>query len=382
VRDDGWVLAATSAGINPPLYYALVGVPVRMFGDTGEVFWYRAAAALLNGAVLLLAAWRLRPFGRASVVALVVFTPAAWFLIGVVNPNGFEFVLALLAWVGVARWDRDRWPARAWWIALPLAVAVACRPSAAMVAVALLVVLEVRCRPSRWERVVLWGSVAAATTSVFIWNRIVHLHVDDPRTAGSGSSLRAAWPAIRSVPTTAREMIASLGWYEFAAPIGIVLLWVLAACIATSGWRPSSIDRRAAAAWLAVLVLGPVVFEIVVHRSLGPIWQGRYSLPMFAGVVAVLLQARLVLGRRAASAIVGLGALVEVSTYWWVVRRYSVGVDGSWWMTGGYRSTAVVGPRALVIINTVLALGLTAFGVRSVGLLDVTEDVDDHVGGT
>ncbi|MFM2073542.1 MAG: hypothetical protein RLZZ623_3806, partial [Actinomycetota bacterium] len=124
---DGWVRAATSAGINPPLYYAIVGVPVRVFGDTSEVFWYRAAAASLNGVVLLMVARRLRPFGRSAGVALLAFTPAAWFLIGVVNPNGFEFVLALLAWVGVARWKRDRWPARAWWIAAPLAVAVACR---------------------------------------------------------------------------------------------------------------------------------------------------------------------------------------------------------------------------------------------------------------
>ncbi|MFM2072368.1 MAG: hypothetical protein RLZZ623_2631, partial [Actinomycetota bacterium] len=300
---------------------------------------------------------------------------------------GFEFVLALLAWVGVARWKRDRWPARAWWIAAPLAVAVACRPSAAMLAVAVLVVLEVRWRPSRHEHAVLWGPVAAAMASVFVWNRIVHLHIDDPRTAGSGSMLHAAWPAIRSVPTTAREMIASLGWYEFAAPIGIVLLWVLAACIATSGWRPLSIDRRTAVAWLAVLVLGPVVFEIVVHRSLGPIWQGRYSLPMFAGVVALLVQGRHVLSRRAASTIVVLGALVEMSTYWWVVRRYSVGVNGSWWLTHGYRSTAMAVPQVLVVINIAVAigltaLGLTAFGLRSVALLDVSEDVDDHVGGT
>jgi hypothetical protein len=94
-----------------------------------------------------------------------------------------------------------------------------------------------------------------------------------------------------------------------------------------------------------------------------------------------------VLSRRAASTIVVLGALVEVSTYWWVVRRYSVGVNGSWWLTHGYRSTSMAVPQVLVVINIAVAigltaLGLTAFGLRSVALLDVSEDVDDHVGGT
>jgi len=45
------VAAATSAGINPPLYYAVVG-PLARLGDAADPTSYRIAAALLAGVVL------------------------------------------------------------------------------------------------------------------------------------------------------------------------------------------------------------------------------------------------------------------------------------------------------------------------------------------
>ncbi|TPW13881.1 MAG: hypothetical protein FD127_1747 [Acidimicrobiaceae bacterium] len=352
-QTSGAIRAATSAGINPPMYYALVGVPVRLVGDPAEVYWYRLVAAALNALVVVLAAWRLRPFGRTGVVGLAAFAPATWFLIGVVNPNGFELVLVLLAWVGVVRWvsRADRSLAAAWWISAPLAVAVACRPVALMATVAVLAVLELRGHPSWRRRVVLWGPVGAASASVLAWNRIVHLHVDDPRTAGSGSTARAALEAVRSMPGTAHEMVASLGWLEFSAPTVAVAMWALGGFFAAWRWRPGRAGASAVLTWLVLLVAVPVVFEVIVHRSLGPIWQGRYSLPTFVGVVALVLCEPLSVSRRAARATILAAALAEVWSYWWVVRRYAVGVDGSWWLDDAYLSSSVLGPRTWILIN-------------------------------
>src|SRR5204863_448953 len=48
----GTVSVATSSGINPPLYYALVGVPVRWLGHAADSTWYRLVATGWNALVL------------------------------------------------------------------------------------------------------------------------------------------------------------------------------------------------------------------------------------------------------------------------------------------------------------------------------------------
>lgn len=411
------VRAATSAGAYPPLYYALVGVPVRLIGGSAEMYWYRVVAAVLNAIVLAVVALRLRPFGHAAVVATTALTPAAWFLLGVVNPNGFELALVLLAWVGVARWCTDggrapvstdapprwvsrhaslqragrvRWAGRvgsaenreAWWVSVPLAIAMACRPVAVLAALTVLVVVEVRARPTWTQRVRLWGPVALAGTAVAAWNVGVGLQVDDPRTAGTGSFAEATRAAILAVPTTMSEAINSLGWLEFAAPAGVLAIWSAIAVISMRAWRPSRQIVGPAVVWAVLLVATPVVFEVAVHRSLGPIWQGRYSLPTFVGIVALVLCERVSISRRSAKAIVALVVAVEVTTYWWVVRRYAVGTEGSSWLSDANASSALLPPSAWVAINAAVAVAVGVSLERWLRSLDVAEHVDDHVGAS
>ena len=363
----GMVRAATSAGVSPPLYYALVGLPVRVLGDPADVWWYRAVAVVLNAIVLMLAMSRLRPFGATAVVALAAFTPAAWFLLGVVNPNGFELALALLAWVGVARLHRDPpLSAAAWlWISVPVAVAVTCRPVALMMGVAVAGVCEVLRRPGRRDRVALYGPVLAAAVLVTGWSRLVGMRVNDPRTASSGSTASAIVPAVRAVPTTVSELVASLGWLEFAAPAVAVAAWLVVVALGISWHRPAPRTIRALVVLLLVVVVVPVMFEIAVHRTVGPIWQGRYSLPTFVGIIVLLLQRRTPLPVRAASALVAAAVVVEVSTYWWAIRRYAVGTHGSWWLHDPSASSAVFDPRVWLLINVAVATTSGAIIVHS-----------------
>ncbi len=381
---DETAQAATSAGRYPPLYYLLIGGPVRLLGGEDEVFWYRAVAALWNSIVVMCVVMRLRLLGRRAVVVVAAITPSAWFLIGVVNPNGFELVLAWLAWVGVARWVIGPSIRQAWWVAVPLALAVACRPVALLVSLTVLTMIELLRRPTWRQRLILWSPVVAAAGWLAVWNLATGLHIDDPRTAGNGSIGDATRQAIDDVTHTVFELVASLGWLEFSAPAATVAAWLLGIGVAVAWLRatglraPGALETGAtrmgavasATVLAAAVVIVPVIFEVVFHRTLGPIWQGRYSLPTATGIVALLLIARAESGRRGRAitpamtmlaggmliVMVVVAVAVEITTFWWVLRRYSVGTDGPWSLRpAAFSASGWLSPRTWLMVNVITA---------------------------
>ena len=359
------IRVATSAGINPPLYYAVVGSIARLFG-TGATRpgIYRIVAACLNALVLGLAAWRLRP---AGFIALAAFSPAAWFLLSVVNPNGFELVLASLAWVGVLRWTQGhRTPGAALWVSVPMAIAVAARPislveTVAMVAVA--AVLGGRTRPGTprpWRMRLAWAlPLAAAIASVALWQAVLGAaYVHDPRTAEQVLFLTAVRRSFAIVPLNARELVGSLGWREYWAPPVAQLLWLAVGVVLVGlALRRGTLPKRwwwAVTAWAVALVLAPVAFDVVFFTTIGPIWQGRYSLPVWVGVAMLLSAAAPRLSRRSVTPMGAALACAEVITFWAVVRRSTVGTNGSWWFTDAVSVGAPHHPLVLVSVHIAL----------------------------
>ena len=65
----GRARVATAAGINPPTYYALVGVPVRLLGLADETLAYRFVAVCWNALVVALVLWRARRRSPSPIVA-------------------------------------------------------------------------------------------------------------------------------------------------------------------------------------------------------------------------------------------------------------------------------------------------------------------------
>jgi hypothetical protein len=393
------VPAATSAGVNPPLYYALVGSLARL-GDESQPLTYRYAAAALVAAVLALAAWRLAPLAHrrpwAATVGLGAITPAAWFLFGVVNPNSLEIALAALAWVGVARWwcsPDERTPSAAWWIGVPMAAAVAIRPVALSTAATVVAIVYLAARPRKRAATAMWLPIMAAIGTLALWQVVLGMAVvDDPRTAEHGSVAHAFGEAIAGLPRSAAELVGSLGWLEYWAPLVAQLAWgvavvavgragrhdVLGARTLTSDLADRPARRRlqaAAVVWLVALVATPVVFEVVFFGSIGPIWQGRYSISLWLGGAALVISAApdpagtgpaalrsVALGRIGTAAAIGCLALAEVATFWAVVRRATVGTDGSWWFTDAVDIGAPAHPRLLLIVHATIAAVL-ALGV-------------------
>jgi hypothetical protein len=234
----------------------------------------------------------------------------------------------------------------------------------------------------------MWAPIVAAIGTLALWQVVLGMAVvDDPRTAEHGSVAHAFGEAIAGLPRSAAELVGSLGWLEYWAPVVAQLAWgvaVVAAVVAgrhdvlrartlTSDLADRPARRRlqaAAVVWLVALVATPVVFEVVFFSSIGPIWQGRYSISLWLGGAALVISAgtgpaalrSIALGRLGGAAAIGCLALAEVATFWAVVRRATVGTDGSWWFTDAVDIGAPAHPRLLLIVHVaivaVLALSL------------------------
>jgi hypothetical protein len=396
---EGTVYVATSAGVAPPLYYALVGLPARVLGVADDPLAYRFVALAWVAVVLAFAAVRARALGRAALTMLVLVPPSAWFLLGVVNPNSLEIALCALAWVGVARVRRSGTTTAAdiAWIGVPLGVAVAMRPIALVAAVAVVSVLVVdpRTRPT-WRGAALLAMPAViGGVSVLAWQRVIGWDGTDPRTAVTGSLWRALRDSVGGLGRTAGELIGTTGWLEVSLPVPVKVAWLalLAAVLArTRAARSVRVRARTAATaraergawavWGLVLVGTPVAFETVFSSSIGPIWQGRYSVPVFIGLGA-LVASRGGTRWRDLRLLVVAALAVECASFVVTVRRYSVGIGGSWWLHDAAPTSRWLTPQAWVLVHlaVVTAIGVWLWRLGQPRPSEhVAEHVDDDVG--
>jgi hypothetical protein len=152
--------------------------------------------------------------------------------------------------------------------------------------------------------------------------------VSDTRTADSDSLLSALRRSIGGIPTTAHQAVGALGWNEFFAPALSQLAWIAGLVFAIYWVFTHSPDRWWHVKWVVAATLLPTILEVLMHRSIGEIWQGRYSIPFAIG--GVLYAATTVLPpRRFLRVMVVAAVCAEVLTLWHTLRRYMVGLDGS-----------------------------------------------------
>lgn len=367
----GFATAASSAGTYPPLYYALVGVPVRLLGQASDVLSYRLISAAWCAAVLAVAVVRLR---RSASVGIICLTPAAWFLCGVVNPNSLEVALAVLAWVGVAGVRRSSAAlalADVCWISVPLAVAILIRPVAVVAGVAVIgaAVISISSRreavPGRvW--LALFGPTVGSVVASFGWAVWAGVVVSDSRTADPAPLSEAVRRTLDDTTETWRELAGSLGWLEFSAPwFSHVIWWSI---VGVAGWL--ALRRHSALRWswlwvAGVMVVGPIAFEVIFASKVGFIWQGRYSIPTAIGLVVLGAPEHSTrMSHRASSLMLGAAMAAQVATLWVVLRRYTGGAHGSWWFIGAAWNPPVP-PLLVVLVNVVLATMLTLAIVRA-----------------
>lgn len=352
----------TTSGRHPPAFYALVGVPLAVLGEPLGLYVARVIAALVSAAFLATALTVSLGTPRPRLLAVGVLaaaTPMALHLTGVLNPNGLEVAAAICLWTvalallrppageDTARVPRGRLRGLLAAAGVAAIVLALTRPiSALWVVVAVGTAMTVarsgvfahlvgERRTWLWTAAVAMAGAVCAGWLVVVGDPILPSTI--PRPAEPVPFQSALRLTLARTPLHAQEMIGVFGWLDTHLPDLVWMAWPVAALFLPAA---ALLTRR----WWAIVVLAgltvlavalPVLLEALRYNQLGLAWQGRYSLPLVAGVpILAGLLATEVRGRTArllsafAIPVMAVFGLIQTVAFAVALRRYTVGVDG------------------------------------------------------
>jgi hypothetical protein len=369
----------SSAARYPPWYYGLVGIPVAAAGQSQRVLAYRLVSAALCVALLALAMCLAKRSVRSDVVALqlVALTPMALFLMASVNPNAIEIAGFVAIWACLTRVATDvQLPPRVLILASFLSAAVVLmRPvsivwMAGMVAIVLIGARAQRRRELFSPRLLAWavGPTAVALVLSWLWAVYARFEVKDDRLTNSLTLRAALRLSVDNWPEYLRETIGVLGWLDTRLPSFVYAMWIAALVVVAVIHLRSATSRRvvAFAALVAVWLALPLVINGFTNSRAGLTYQGRYSLPIFVGVVFLpmwndrsILRLPRLSQRWLVGAALALVVVAEVGAFWQMLRRFTVGADGKIVLTGRLPWQPSVAPMLLIAINAVAILAVS-----------------------
>lgn len=280
---------------TPHIYFAL-GLPSLVVPDRNGMLAMRVMVALASAALLASAAVSAlrRPNRRLAVVGVLgAATPMVWYIAGMVNPNGLEIAAAIAAWatvlplaLGDSRETDGRLVTR---LGIALALLTSIRGLGPAFVIAVLVIGALLAPPGRLRTISqrrdfrVWATVVILMTAVTIgWVLAVgtDLHQIAHKAIGLGD-------AINELPTMLDQSIGSFGTNYVALPWFIPWLWSLLALggIVAAFVRPVRRGRIAVGLLLAGSIALPVLADGFNLPDIGFPWQGRYGLPLTAGLV-------------------------------------------------------------------------------------------------
>ncbi|TXN28229.1 DUF2142 domain-containing protein [Lacisediminihabitans profunda] len=349
------VTTGTSAGNNSPVYYAIVGLPTLFLHGDVALYGMRFVNALLCAAALAVMVMQLSTLSRsrwATAGAVVGLTPMVFFLCGSINPNAIEVAsggalfATLLALVrsnlgGAVLWERTVLTL------VTLTLLVNTRSISLLWALVIVgAVLAVTPRktlvplfrtPAVW---LLLGASAAISGAAAFWYAHPTPFAPDlasTQTTGSAEAFRTM--LVRTFDF-ASSYVGDFGWLDTPSPAFSVIVWsaaIVALILVAFVWG-SGRSRWVAIGFGMVMVVVPPVVQAILAPQLGYIWQGRYMLAMLVCLLVACglslddsLAEEVVTGRPRRLAAVGIALLAigQVASFAWTLRRYAVGVNGS-----------------------------------------------------
>jgi hypothetical protein len=353
------VTLVTHVGAYPPLYYLVVGLPTLAAPGTTGIYLMRLLSGALSAAFLATAfvtsLTSRRPRPRVLAV-FVVTTPLVLYLASAVNPSGLEITSAICLWAsGLALTSGAREDRRLliWQVGISSVVLVCMRGLSplwlVLIALGILVVADrstlrdlARRADVRW-----WGLVIGV---LLVLAAAWIIAADANRLAGytypSSASTGFLWSqAIGSTWMWLKGLVGTVGLLPSSSIIDVhttvpaytLTIWlvVLVGLIGLAWPAGSRRQRQVVVALITAYLVIPVVLTVAEDRSIGPVWQGRYILPLVAGVpliAASMLADRESHGRpwldRAALVGVGLLGSGEILMFLANLRRFMVGVGG------------------------------------------------------
>lgn len=301
--DRTLVTTATTAGRYNPVYYALVGWPLRLWPGWPGVLMARligaaASAALLAGAFVSAVRWSRLRFTAVGLVAVV--TPMTLQMTSAVNPNGLEIAAGIClfaAGIPLLVRHNDRFDRSLLWLVVVSAALLATLRAMgpvwlAFAAVALLLPF----RPSALRRLlkvraVLW-SAAALVLVVLLgvgWTVVQKASVIGivPQPFSTSSQSMAVWKVLGDWRAWVDELVGVMSWLDTDLPGYVYLIWesAVAGLIIAAVAVARRVDR-----WrMFVIFLGgvitPTLLQVWYINKYGPVTQGRYLLPILSGLV-------------------------------------------------------------------------------------------------
>lgn len=352
----------TWVGTYNPLYYYIVGWPTVFLDGNAGVYAMRLVSALV-GSAFLASAFVFAVVGRRSrwmpLGVAFAAVPMNLYLMGSVNPNGLEIAGSVALWVGVLRlfetFDREHADAST----------LRRAPLWALVTVSAIVVANVRALGPLWVVVIValaaitagWKPVHRLFTTRANWGWLAAIAAGAvfsiAWTLGGGSLsgqaqsgdaplvgaslLRGAAYMVRTTPDFLQQAAGWFGWFDTVLPTWAY--WPLVAAVAVPLTLALSALRRRATMVMAVVLAAAFLVPVVVQaRSVaqtGIIWQGRYGLFLYLGVLIVaawLLSGHD--GRRIAHLSVRITAIAAtlvaafgLYAFWFSLVRYVVGME-------------------------------------------------------
>ncbi len=316
----------------------------------------RAVALALSAlfvAWALTAALTVRRPGIAVLGVTASVTPMVMYLSGVVNPNSLEItgVLAMGACSLVVVRDPSSWLGSAFFRRTMLATAVVATlrlVSPAWVGVWLLmlvallswrgIVSVVRGRRAWWLILPIAGVFLNAAWAVFMQTATV----DAPAVGSSG--LIESWQLAKTRVEDGglQQMVGGFGWLDTGLSNGVYFSYLFAVtAVVVGAWL--LVTRRQALVVLGLVAatyLVPIAIQAVQWNEVGPVWQGRYTLPLAVLIVVAVtfmaaehdgaLHPPLLLRLRAAYVgALSVFAYAHASAYVVQLRRNASGVDAS-----------------------------------------------------
>ena len=387
-----------------------------------------AIAVALVGAALTT---RRTPLAAAGVV--VAMTPMAWATVATVNPSSFGTAgavalwcvllaphpsAAMTGWITAAGWAALALPRRDGliWASLILVIALASTdvgvdewwrrlslgPRAAIVASSVATLVWGATNDRRVSQMVVLTPlvIVAALAARRVWLRHGSTRARRASIVAAGAAAGAVaavgvvlarpggWdgPLARAVVEQTGdnlvEAIGVLGWLDTHLPTAAIMI----AAASVGALAAASLTDRPHAVTLALVVVGTAiatswVFELFQGNQSGRYWQGRYSLPLLAGVpIALATGARDRDRDRRIAWVAGGGMLLVVNVAAWAgARRWGVGVDGSLLPWRWDTVHTPVEPFVVLVAHAVLSVGLARvlFGAGSAPAPDAV-GVDDE----
>jgi hypothetical protein len=337
-------------GRYPPLYYALVGLPslfttswttlllMRLMGDL-------ASAVLLALAITAVAAWSRSRLLLVAVLAAA--TPTALYFASVVNPSGLEISAAICLWASglVLVLHRPEDPPRGlvFTVAAAAATLVLVRglsPLWLLVTAVALVLLGDARQLVRllWRRDVQIGVGIVGACSVFALAWILGAHSLDlpviPHALPPGTTTgHIVTTTFGYSSAYIQEMIGQFGYLDTSSPTVTYYAWTgVVAFFVVAGLLAARLRRAVVLGALVVAtIVLPVALSVSQTRRQGYGWQGRYALPLAAGVILVAAALADEAGlfrrypRRTAGVLLVALAVGLVAAFTNTLRRYTVG---------------------------------------------------------